>query len=181
MRLDKIILELRKNLPIKIFGERVFGLADLDKTEKEKDFSNVPSVFVVYGGDTAEEQPEDQNFISQDVTETVHIVVVIDATNGNRGNLAQLKIHSYRALLWKTLLGKDFDESGAYLEYNGSSEIFIDPSVYIHDFKFTQTSEIKIGDINIPEYSQLEKIWGDWDIKNKKSETNIDNLYMTND
>lgn len=158
MDIAKIITQIKTYCPL--LQHNVGGAA-----EHEKALSNgymaMPAAYVIPSADDAEDNG-DLNGLTQDITESVGIVVVLDATADRRGQAGALSVESMKYGLHKALLNWHLDEQRAArgLQYDGGSLLTVTGAKLIWQFNYSHRIRITEEDGFIPASTPITVISG---------------------
>lgn len=131
MKLSPIITQLRRHCPL--FDRRVFGGVDWDLLEEAGKLP-VPAAYVVVGDDDADPS-EATNVVSQNVTDTFHVFVVLPAPD-DRSPAAVDAVDDARRQLFLSLVGW---RAGAFYEmtqYVGGELLFANRARMVYRYTF---------------------------------------------
>lgn len=143
MKLSLVIAALRARCPM--FAGNVAGAAEF-KTIPETGKMRLPAAYVVPTEDITAEQKSLTDYW-QNVTEGFAVIVVLDNTRDERGQVAGYDVvHDVRAQIWKALLGWEPDENAGPIAYSGGQLLDMDRGRLYYQFEFMLTREIGESD-----------------------------------
>ncbi len=134
MNFETVIAEIRARCPL--FAGRVAGAAQFKGLDQTANLA-LPCAFVM-PLDDAPGQQLSQSGYQQDVQDSFAVVVVLSNEPDERGQSSSAQIHnSFRAQLWRCLLGWEPAEDYDGVVYEGGSLLKMDRARLFYQFDFS--------------------------------------------
>lgn len=167
--LDEIALKLRRSRHTgPIFGTRVTVVADTSRAMEHAALA-YPAAYVCFLGETAEAQPPGSNAFTQRVTQSLGIVVGLEATADIRGQNAVHRVEDIRAQLCRAIYNWKPDRNHGALFYGGFNLLGINRAVTYWTFTFGSYWAICEDDGEheeqfdpLPEFLGINRIYHDY-------------------
>lgn len=147
MNFSVVIAQLRARAPI--FEKRVGGSANF-KVLPEAANLKTPAAYVM----PLAEQPGDQQSSTgyqQAVKEQFAVIVVLDNTVDERGQVAAASLHALRQALFKALLGFQVAPDHDVIAFEGGELLHLDRARLYYQFEFSSEYAISTEDTWIPD------------------------------